>query len=249
MRRSVVFLCGPAGSRARPRRARDHHRARRSAVQKGHVAAWVGVAGRTQWIQVGVSGFEGSPTSNLYYEISRAGRGPQYFEVEPDIAPVATRTVAVLEVRGHPNWWRVWVNGRPVFEAGAPGGEPQALARARDRRELEWRHARVQRVRVPLRPARRRCGTWRVVARVPREPPLPVAGLHGRGAPADELRRALALAQDSDRRALGASRFSSTAAAFETRMHPCETAWPSRSGRGVPWMPTTPPPGHSLSFE
>ena len=83
-------------------------------VEKGHVAAWVGVAGRDHWIQVGVSGFEGSPTSNLYYEISRAGHAPQYFEVEPDIAPVATRTVAVLEVRGHPSWWRVWVNGKPV---------------------------------------------------------------------------------------------------------------------------------------
>ena len=29
------------------------------------------------------------------------------------------------------------------------------------------------------------------------------------------------------------------AAAFATRMQPCETAWPRSSGRFVPWIPTT----------
>ena len=38
-------------------------------------------------------------------------------------------------------------------------------------------------------------------------------------------------------------------ASFATRMHPCETAWPSSDGVFVPWIPTMPPPGHSLSFE
>ena len=39
------------------------------------------------------------------------------------------------------------------------------------------------------------------------------------------------------------------AVVFETRTQPCETALPSSCGRLVPWMPTTPPPGHSVSFE
>jgi hypothetical protein len=83
-------------------------------VAHGHVAAWVGVAGGPQWIQVGLSGFEGSANSNLYYEVARAGRAPEYFEVEADIVPVARRKVAVLEMRGRPSWWRVWVGGRAV---------------------------------------------------------------------------------------------------------------------------------------
>jgi hypothetical protein len=83
-------------------------------VARGHVAAWVGVAGRTQWIQVGLSGFEGSGASSLYYEVARAGRAPEYFEVEAEIAPAQRRRVAVLEMRGRHNWWRVWVGGRPV---------------------------------------------------------------------------------------------------------------------------------------
>ena len=38
-------------------------------------------------------------------------------------------------------------------------------------------------------------------------------------------------------------------ASFATRMQPCETACPSSEGVFVPWIPTMPPPGHSLSFE
>jgi hypothetical protein len=34
-----------------------------------------------------------------------------------------------------------------------------------------------------------------------------------------------------------------------SRMHPCDTAWPRSHGHGVPWTPTTPPPGQSVSFE
>jgi hypothetical protein len=83
-------------------------------VQRGHVAAWVGVAGPKQWIQVGLSGFEGSASSSLYYEIARPGRAPEYFEVEANIAPAERRRVAVLEMRGRRGWWRVWVSGRAV---------------------------------------------------------------------------------------------------------------------------------------
>ncbi len=38
----------------------------------------------------------------------------------------------------------------------------------------------------------------------------------------------------------GARRRKRRATSFETRTHPCETAWPRSSGRFVPWMPTMP---------
>src|SRR3954447_8171146 len=54
-------------------------------VQNGHVAGWVGVGGPKQgpngadeWIQVGLSGFQGSADSSLYYEVTRAGGAPTY---------------------------------------------------------------------------------------------------------------------------------------------------------------------------
>jgi len=90
----------------------------------GHVAGWVGVGGpgegpngKDEWIQVGFSGFSGSPDSDLYYEVTRAGSTPQYHEVQHGLAPGTSRHVAVLEVAGQPNAWRVWVNGRPVSHA------------------------------------------------------------------------------------------------------------------------------------
>ena len=93
-------------------------------VANGHVAGWVGVGGpgegpngTDEWIQVGFSGFAGSPDSNVYYEVTRAGSAPKYFEVEHGLQPGTTRRVAVLEVGGRRNAWRVWVDGRPVSKA------------------------------------------------------------------------------------------------------------------------------------
>ena len=40
-----------------------------------------------------------------------------------------------------------------------------------------------------------------------------------------------------------------TPTSFDIRTQPCETAWPSSPGRLVPWIPTTPPPGQSVSLE
>jgi hypothetical protein len=95
-----------------------------TAVANGHVAGWVGVGGpgegpngSDEWIQVGFSGFAGSPNSDLYYEVTRAGSTPRYFQVASNLPPGTTKQLAVLEVRGHPNAWRVWVNGKPVSKA------------------------------------------------------------------------------------------------------------------------------------
>jgi hypothetical protein len=93
-------------------------------VRSGHIGAWVGVGGvgagpggKDEWIQVGFSGFPGSATFNLYYEVAVPNQAPQYTEVESDLPVGTRRKVAVVEVRGRPDWWRVIVDGRAV---GAP---------------------------------------------------------------------------------------------------------------------------------
>lgn len=90
-------------------------------VQEGHVAAWVGVGGvglgpggANEWIQVGLSAFAGSGESTLYYEVTRPGKQPRYAAVEEAVPPGAQRRVAVLEVAGRRDWWRVWVDDRVV---------------------------------------------------------------------------------------------------------------------------------------
>lgn len=89
-------------------------------VKDGHVAAWVGVGGvgvgpngTDQWLQVGLNAFRGTG-SNLYYEVSRGTAPPSYHEVAAEVPAGSRRRVAVLEMAGRRNWWRVWVGGRPV---------------------------------------------------------------------------------------------------------------------------------------
>jgi hypothetical protein len=89
-------------------------------VRNGHVAAWVGVGGsglgpnRTnQWLQVGLNAFHGTG-SNLYYEVTTGGAPPRYHEIAANVSPRLRHRVAVLEIGKRPNWWRVWLNGKPA---------------------------------------------------------------------------------------------------------------------------------------
>jgi hypothetical protein len=92
-------------------------------VRNGHVAAWVGVGGfglgpngTNQWLQVGLNAFRGTG-SNLYYEVTTGGAAPRYHEIAANVAPGLRHRVAVLEIGTRPNWWRVWVNGKPASPA------------------------------------------------------------------------------------------------------------------------------------
>jgi hypothetical protein len=86
-------------------------------VQNGHVAAWVGIGGAglgpggsNEWLQVGLSAFPGG-ASELYYEVAQPGGAPKYVKLRDTVAPGTSHQVAVLEVRGRPDVWRVWFDG------------------------------------------------------------------------------------------------------------------------------------------
>jgi hypothetical protein len=88
-------------------------------VEKGHVAAWIGVGGPGQgpndtdeWLQVGLNKRAGN-SGALYYEIATAG-AVKYVGLDQNVPARRQYRVAVLEVAGRPNVWRVWVDGRPV---------------------------------------------------------------------------------------------------------------------------------------
>jgi hypothetical protein len=90
-------------------------------ILNGHVAGWVGVGGpgegpggTNEWLQIGYSGFPGVTGSDIYYEVAQPSHLPTYHQVTAAL-PVGTMSkVAVLEMRNRPNWWRVWLNHKPV---------------------------------------------------------------------------------------------------------------------------------------
>jgi hypothetical protein len=93
---------------------------RQAQVAAGHVAGWVGLGGPGQgpngadeWLQVGLATVADSSTF-LYAETTRPGAEPEFQMLEQNVPVGATRRVAVLEMAGRPNWWRVWVGRNPV---------------------------------------------------------------------------------------------------------------------------------------
>jgi len=91
-------------------------------VTAGHVAGWIGVGGpgqgangQTLWLQVGVASMPQTPTM-VYAEITRGGQDPVFVPLIQDIQVGESHRVAVLEMSGKPNWWRVWLDGNAVTE-------------------------------------------------------------------------------------------------------------------------------------
>jgi hypothetical protein len=90
-------------------------------ILDGHVAGWVGVGGPNQgpggsdeWLQVGFSGFPAPAGNNLYYELMLPSGNPVYHQIAAGLPAGKAANVAVLEMSGRPDVWRVWVNGSPV---------------------------------------------------------------------------------------------------------------------------------------
>lgn len=91
-------------------------------VGAGHVAGWVGVGGpgqgangQTMWLQVGVASIPDTPTM-VYAEITRGGQDPVFVPLLQGVKVGESHRVAVLEMSGRPNWWRVWLDGKSVTE-------------------------------------------------------------------------------------------------------------------------------------
>jgi hypothetical protein len=89
------------------------------AVASGHVAAWVGVGdphagpnGSAEWLQVGIAAF-GEGKLNLYYEVAVPAQPARYTKLATDLPFGRPFRLAVLEMAGRPNRWRVWVDGQP----------------------------------------------------------------------------------------------------------------------------------------
>jgi hypothetical protein len=100
-------------------------------VEAGHVAGWVGVGGPGQganggdeWIQAGIAALRGMDPV-IYTEITREGVAPEFVLLEEGVAIGRSHKIAVLEMAGRPNWWRVWVDGqaatKPVALRGSSG--------------------------------------------------------------------------------------------------------------------------------
>jgi hypothetical protein len=100
-------------------------------VRNGHVAGWVGVGsvgegpnGTNEWIQVGLNSLTGRD-NNLYYEVAQPAGPIQYVQIAADMPLGESRRIAVLEMEGRPDFWRVWVDGKavspPVYLASSHG--------------------------------------------------------------------------------------------------------------------------------
>ncbi len=91
-------------------------------VISGHVAGWIGVGGpgqgangQTLWLQVGVASIPDTPTM-VYAEITRGGQDPVFLPLAQNVQVGESHKVAVLEMSGRPNWWRVWLDGKPATD-------------------------------------------------------------------------------------------------------------------------------------
>jgi hypothetical protein len=110
------------------------------AVSEGHVGGWIGLGGtsagpggQAEWIQTGLSAFQSDDTSQMYYEVTVAGRTPKYVQIASHVPVGASHRFAVLEMAGRNSVWRVWIDGRPVSPPiYLPGSHdswyPQAVA-------------------------------------------------------------------------------------------------------------------------
>lgn len=91
-------------------------------VAAGHVAGWIGVGGpgqgaggETLWLQVGIASIPDTPTM-VYAEMTRDGKDPVFVPLLQGVAVGESHKVAVLEMSGKANWWRVWLDGKAATE-------------------------------------------------------------------------------------------------------------------------------------
>lgn len=89
-------------------------------IEHGHVAAWVGVGGvglgprgTSEWLQVGFAATDAASTQ-LYYELTQPYRNPRFVALRGAVGVGERHRFGVIEMARRPNWWRVWLDGRPA---------------------------------------------------------------------------------------------------------------------------------------
>jgi hypothetical protein len=89
-------------------------------IEHGHVAAWVGVGGvglgprgTNEWLQVGVAATD-TATTQLYYELTQPYKSPRFVALSSRVTVGEHHRFGVIEMARRPNWWRVWLDGRPA---------------------------------------------------------------------------------------------------------------------------------------
>jgi hypothetical protein len=92
-------------------------------IRSGHVAGWVGVGGpglgpngSDEWLQVGFSGFPSLAGNDLYYELTLPNGQPTYHQLATNMPSGKPAHLAVLEMSRRPNFWRVWLDRKPVSQ-------------------------------------------------------------------------------------------------------------------------------------
>ena len=160
-----IRVCGPSGRRASPTgSATSSPRPPPPTVISGHVAGWIGVGGpdqgangQTLWLQVGVASIPDMLTM-VYAEITRGGQDPVFVPLVQNVQVGESHKVAVLEMSGRPNWWRLWLDVSSRLIPWAAAELDETVVPHRDRRVVERRPGGMQLVRLPLRRRRRRRG-------------------------------------------------------------------------------------------
>ena len=152
---------------------------RAPSVEAGHVAGWVGVGGPGQgangedaWIQAGIASMPGMDTF-LYAEVTRPGRAPEFILIAEGVAIGESHKIAVLEMSGRPGWWRVWVDGNAMTEPIRLRGSSGRWAPIATAESWNGRHARVQRIRLPVRASLSLLWWRRLVAALRTRSPVP----------------------------------------------------------------------------
>jgi hypothetical protein len=90
------------------------------AIEHGHVGAWVGVGGgglgpggTDEWLQVGFATTDSTET-HVYYELAKPYGKPRFVSLAGSVAIGQLHRLGVVEMIARPDWWRVWLDGRPV---------------------------------------------------------------------------------------------------------------------------------------
>ncbi|MFL5926174.1 MAG: hypothetical protein ACJ77E_04485 [Gaiellaceae bacterium] len=108
-------------------------------VAAGHVGAWIGVGGKAagpggadEWLQAGLGALPGG-TPFVYAEIQRPGTGRTFLTLHENVEAGESHQLAVLEVKGRPNVWRIWLDGAPAtgpLEVAGSSGRWKPMATA-----------------------------------------------------------------------------------------------------------------------